>query len=155
MELNSEIEKFEYLEGNWRNFTQSHYCIRVPSGINSEKVLFDLFAEKGGFPYFGYNWDALDECLSDFQWLDHKYDEVVIFHEDLPFNKDRKLQLLYIDTLAYASSNFRRLSKKSEIESSIPLYKSRRLVIAFPKRFEKIIRNLHLTSKSKFDGLHL
>jgi len=38
--------------------------------VKTDKELFSVVAEAMKFPdYFGNNWDALDECLSDLDWL--------------------------------------------------------------------------------------
>ena len=43
------------------------------SSIATEEDLFFAIAKELRFPeYFGKNWDALDECLSDMQWLPSK-----------------------------------------------------------------------------------
>ena len=38
--------------------------------IRTDEELFSVVASAMQFPdYFGHNWDALDECLSDMEWL--------------------------------------------------------------------------------------
>lgn len=40
------------------------------AGVNTDKDLFAIVASAMRFPdYFGSNWDALDECLGDLEWL--------------------------------------------------------------------------------------
>ena len=42
----------------------------VASSLSSEEGLFKALSESFNFPgYFGNNWDALDECLRDLEWL--------------------------------------------------------------------------------------
>lgn len=43
---------------------------RDASAVRTDAELFDLVSEAFRFPdYFGRNWDALDECLSDMGWF--------------------------------------------------------------------------------------
>ncbi|HEY5931637.1 MAG TPA: barstar family protein [Nitrospira sp.] len=66
---------------------------RTPSG------LFDEFARALAFPdYFGHNWDALEECLADFEWLQAKgYILVIIDAESvLPDDEEDYETLLEI-----------------------------------------------------------
>jgi RNAse (barnase) inhibitor barstar len=59
------------------------YVLVVPSGIVDKKAILQRFARELRFPdYFGKNWDALDECLSDLSWL--QVSAVWIWHEDIP-----------------------------------------------------------------------
>jgi len=40
------------------------------ASVNSDKELFTVISTAMRFPdYFGNNWDALDECLGDMDWL--------------------------------------------------------------------------------------
>ncbi len=36
--------------------------------------------------YFGFNWDALSDCLRDFDWIEKK--EIVLVHKELPDLED-------------------------------------------------------------------
>lgn len=74
-EVNSQIIKNEYLES---------YIAMIPSGLQSEQDLMIAYEYAINPPFFGRNWDSLDEILHDFSWINQK--EVVIAHEDLPTN---------------------------------------------------------------------
>lgn len=52
-------------------------------GINSKEELFRQFSEKLEMPdYFGYNWDAISDCLRDFHWIGQQ--KIILVHDDLP-----------------------------------------------------------------------
>jgi hypothetical protein len=83
-------------------------CIRVPSGMQSKQKLLGLFAKPLRFPkYFGWNWDAFEECLHDLSWLPEQQ-PIVVMHAALPFSDGENRQI-YLDILqkwraAHASS---------------------------------------------------
>ena len=53
------------------------------SKINSKNGLFKTLNIKLKLPdYFGFNWDALSECLKDFHWIPQQ--GIVIVHDELP-----------------------------------------------------------------------
>jgi len=54
----------------------------VPKGITDTEQLLILFQQGLDFPYFGYNWNALSDCLRDLDWI--KEHNIVILHEDMP-----------------------------------------------------------------------
>lgn len=65
----------------------------TPSG------LFTEFARALDFPdYFGHNWDALEECLADFEWLPAKGYVLLITdaHAVLPGDEDEYETLLEV-----------------------------------------------------------
>jgi hypothetical protein len=60
--------------------------------INSKKSFFSKAAEVMQFPeYFGHNWDAFDECITDLEWVPAKryvliYNKPNLFAETNPLD---------------------------------------------------------------------
>lgn len=60
--------------------------VRIPRSATRKRQLLETLSRTLQFPeYFGWNWDALDECLRDLSWLtDAK--EIVLLHEAVPLS---------------------------------------------------------------------
>lgn len=94
---------FQYFSEPFDIASQKHnqkkLTVRIPAGINSRKHLFRLLREQLNFPdYFGENWDALQDCLTDFHWLTG-VNSIRIVHEGLPFYPGWKKRRIYLDIL--------------------------------------------------------
>lgn len=73
--------------------------VRVPSKVNRKRRLMALFAGRLQFPdYFGWNWDAFEECLADLSWLE-EVREVVVVHRDVPFADAAEQRTTYLSIL--------------------------------------------------------
>jgi RNAse (barnase) inhibitor barstar len=73
----------------------------VPAGISTKHQLLDVLAIGLHLPdYFGSNWDALDECLTDLSWV--KNHEVVLEHGDLPLAVIPREAATYLSVLVRA-----------------------------------------------------
>ena len=60
--------------------------LRIPAKARGKEKLFGVLVKGLRLPsYFGWNWDALDECLNDLSWLSDET-RVIIVHEGLPFS---------------------------------------------------------------------
>lgn len=69
----------------------------LPKGICDVTALFEALFNILLLPgYFGFNWDALSDCLRDFHWLKEK--TIVLVHEDIPQLTDHDLWE-YLDVL--------------------------------------------------------
>lgn len=68
--------------------------------VRSKRALLQAIADGLLFPdWFGWNWDALEDCLRDLTWLPHQ--EVVIYHHAMPALTARDLSI-YLDILSEA-----------------------------------------------------
>ncbi len=74
-EVNSQLIKDKYPES---------YIAMIPSDLQTERDLMIAYEKSVNPPFFGRNWDSLNEILHDFSWINQK--EVIIAHEDLPTN---------------------------------------------------------------------
>ena len=56
--------------------------VSVSSEIKTKEELFQELKRKLLFPkYFGFNWDALLDCLKDFHWINEKL--IVLIHDEI------------------------------------------------------------------------
>lgn len=77
-----EIMQFEFME-QVVPASQDTYVARLPAKISTKKELLQALYEHLRLPgYFGFNWDALADCLRDFHWLGAR--TVVLVHAELP-----------------------------------------------------------------------
>ena len=68
----------------------AHFEIKTISGkkCKTKNGLLDEFSRVFSFPdYFGHNWDALEECLADLDWLPAKGYLVVVTDADQVLTK--------------------------------------------------------------------
>src|SRR5687768_144406 len=71
--------------------------VSIKPSIGSRDELFDAYAANLGFPsYFGRNWDAFIDCLSDLSWINDA--EVTVAHEGLPSLQTKDLRT-YLECL--------------------------------------------------------
>lgn len=72
--------------------------VRIPCGIRSKRQLLAVLAQRLKFPrYFGWNWDALSDCLTNA--VASAKQPIVIVHSDLPFGEHSELRGIYLSLL--------------------------------------------------------
>jgi RNAse (barnase) inhibitor barstar len=76
------------------------FLARVPPGLVGASALLHALSEQLDFPgYFGFNWDALSDCLRDLHWLSPS--RVVLVHADMPSLPEAELRT-YLKVLEQA-----------------------------------------------------
>lgn len=76
------------------------FCARIDPETRLSSELLKSFYYLLWFPgYFGFNWDALNDCLCDFSWIDSK--KIAIIHERIPELPDEE-KVIYLDILSHA-----------------------------------------------------
>lgn len=86
-----------FLFGQHSYNTDEVFYARLSGEIYKKEQLFDALFHLLWFPgYFGFNWDALYDCLSDLDWIKEKV--VVLEHSGLPKLSDQELKI-YLEVL--------------------------------------------------------
>lgn len=68
---------------DWPDGESESFYVVVSKHITSKAALFDELYNALNFPgYFGFNWDALSDCLCDLNWISSY--NIVIIHEIVP-----------------------------------------------------------------------
>jgi len=78
---------------------------RLPKGVRTKHELLEQLSEALRLPdYFGHNWDALEECIRDFSWLEPG--TVQLIHLDLPLPDNPAALETYLSILSGAVASF-------------------------------------------------
>ena len=94
----------------------------LPAGIKTKEALLDELYQRLSFPgYFGFNWDALVDCIRDLSWLPQG--PVILMHRDLPLAGDVASQKTYLSILRSV------VEKRGELPGGM---RFRDLVVVFP-----------------------
>ncbi|MEI7087542.1 barstar family protein [Pectobacterium versatile] len=86
---------------NYPSFDISQvFCARIDPEIRSSIELLKSLYYLLWFPgYFGFNWNALNDCLCDFSWVVNK--KIILIHEEIPELLDEE-KVIYLDILNQA-----------------------------------------------------
>jgi hypothetical protein len=92
----SRADSFDFTDAP--SFSTDCFVARIPAGLTSTEALLQAIYERAHLPgYFGFNWNALSDCLRDLHWV--QCYEVVLLHSDLPTLPFHDLRA-YLDVLA-------------------------------------------------------
>ena len=86
----------------------SNEGVTIPAKIESKADLLAFLERTVPLPdYFGKNWDALEECLGNLEWLDRP--KLVLIHHDIPLENTPRDQRLYLEILSASAEKSARL----------------------------------------------
>ena len=95
------------IEGAALQAGQDVRSVDLPEALSSGQLL-DQLGSALLFPdYFGRNWDAVDECLQDINWIQGRATVILVFHADRLLSTDCLTAINFVRTLARASTTWR------------------------------------------------
>lgn len=97
--MTDDARSFQFSDDIPADSNGSALIVRIPARLNRKRKLLAEYARQLRLPgYFGWNWDAFEECLRDLTWLEG-ITQVTIFHRDVPFANSPDLQEIYLSIL--------------------------------------------------------
>ncbi|TBV08078.1 barstar family protein [Stutzerimonas kirkiae] len=82
------------------------FYVRIDPAISTSEELLKALYYSLWFPgYFGFNWDALYDCLRDLEWIPRR--KVVIVHSILPKLPESELKV-YLEVLRDSALDWER-----------------------------------------------
>lgn len=77
--------------------------VPIPATVDTKPELLRTLVQGLNIPgYFGWNWDALEECLRDLSWIPFPR-HIVLFHEAVPLADNPGERSIYLDILKEAA----------------------------------------------------
>ena len=119
------------LQGTIESTNEDTFEVQVPWSIRDANELLRVLWAALRLPgYFGFNWDALDECLRDFHWIAER--RIVLVHTDLPMSLDVQELTTYLNILADAIGTW-------------AVDDSHEFVVVFPEEVQPIVTRIFNT----------
>ncbi|MDP4270250.1 MAG: barstar family protein [Bacteroidota bacterium] len=120
------MKNFIYVDDTFSLIDHRSFIVHIDKIIDEDDLLEDLYSKLNFPDYFGFNWNALSDCLRDFHWME--YHRIIIVHDDIPSFNDQVLKL-YLDVL-YSAINDWKEGEEHELE------------VVFPKQSKERIESL-------------
>ncbi len=77
------MKKIKFISSNEIVADDTIFVAKMKGQVSTKEALLGALSEILNMPgYFGFNWDALSDCLSDFHWIKQK--KIVLIHENIP-----------------------------------------------------------------------
>lgn len=97
--------KTRFIFSDHLHIEENIFFARLAKNICTQEQLLNSLAQCLKFPiYFGFNWNALFDCLKDFHWIEEPV--VILMHEKLPQLNESDLKI-YLEILVDAIDHWK------------------------------------------------
>lgn len=116
--------------------------------LNSKASLLTAYYEQLKIPYFGFNWDALADCLGGLEWIQQR--NIYLVHDELPHLSKKDL-LTYLEILYDTVCLWEQPADLSRIiPSMLDEAIEHRVIVYFPLKNRVEVQSLFQEMKSVY-----